>query len=324
MLECDHFVKQWHDFFPVDGVFHHTVAQVGAGCFAMESFDFDCLDRRQLMLMAGLGGLSGSVMAGARPGAGLADNPELKDPWMLDPDKAFFNFLRTQGDLSGAISPQWWRGAYLAIYADRQPALLFRMEGCEMKRIVDLGEGKYQFQYKIFTMFKDPVSNVTLNGAEWKNPLTGEELTVEPNISGAERVVSLTDRGVVEFSPNSGFEAVIHLLWTAQGNTVMHNGYKDRPNNRPIPIKEFATSFVDRMAASDFDAPRLETTFNSTFVAPFQPWMKMPRDAGIAVWHASGHKAQDVESLPAEYLDEMFKYRPEMPDWIGTDGVRKA
>jgi len=274
-------------------------------------------------LLAGLGGLAGTAEAGARPGADLLpDNEDLKDPWMLDPEQSLFNFLRTQGDLSGAISPQWWRGAYLAIYTDRQPELLFRMEGCEMKRIVDLGDGKYQFQYKIFTSFKHPDSNATLNGKVWRNPVTGDAITVEPNISGAERVVSLTDRGVVEFSPNNGFEAVIHLLWTAQGPTVMYNGYKDRSPQRPIPIKEFATNFMDRAAANDFEAPRLETQFNSTFVAPFQPWMKMPKGAGIAVWHASGHKAHDVDSLPAEYREQMFKYRPEMPEWIGADGVR--
>ena len=287
----------------------------------MNHLDASLLDRRSLLATVGLGMLPGLAGALDRPGAmAFQDSADLKDPWMNDPEQSFINFIRSQGDLSGLISPQWWRGAYLAIYADRQPELLFRMEGCEMKRVVDLGSGEYQFQYKIFTCFKDPQTNETLNGQSWRNPVTGEEATVEPNISGAERVVKLTDRGIVELSPSSGFEAVIHVQWTAQGPYVMSNGYKDRPANRPIPIKEFATSFHDRAAAADFEAPRLELRFNSTFVAPFQRWMKMPPDAGIAVWHASGHKSRDVESLPADYLEQMFKYRPEMPEWIGNDG----
>ena len=280
------------------------------------------LNRRGLLGVAGLGLLPGIAGALQMPGSEVdfVDSPDLKDPWMLDPKKAFVNFLRAQGDLSGLISPQWWRGAYLAIYEDRNPELLFRMEGCEMKRIVDLGNGEYQFQYRIFSSFKDPETNETLNGRTWRNPITGNELTVEPSISGAQRIVTLTDRGIVERHEGTGFEAVIHLLWTAQGPYVMSNGYKDRPAKRPIPIKEFATSFQDRAAAADFDAPRLEVRFNSTFVAPFQPWMQMPADAGIAVWHASGHKVRDVESLPQEYLEQMFKYRPEMHEWIGKDG----
>ncbi|WP_446830120.1 DUF1838 family protein [Candidatus Foliamicus sp.] len=289
----------------------------------MNDHGFPLLDRRNLLGAAGLGLLPG--LAGALDLAGgaaeLGDSPELKDPWMRDPQKAFHNFLRAQGDLSGRISPQWWRGGYLAIYGDRNPELLFRMEGCEMKRIVALGDNEFQFQYRIFTSFKDPHTNETLNGSVWRNPISGQEITVEPNISGAERIVALTSRGIVERDMRSGFEAVIHQLWTAQGAYAMSSGYKDRPAQRPIPMKEFATSFLDRRAAADFDAPRLEVRFNSTFVAPFQRWMRMPEGAGIAVWHASGHKARDVESLPQEYLEQMHKYRPEMKEWIGADGV---
>jgi len=289
----------------------------------MNNLGLESIDRRHLLMAAGLGALS-VADAGDRPPGGLVfeDNEALKDPWMLDPQKSFVNFVRSQGDLSGAISPQWWRGAYLAIYTDRQPELLFRLEGCEMKRVVDLGDGEYQFQYKIFTSVKDPDTNETLNGQSWRNPVTDEEVVIEPNISGAERIVKQTERGIVELSSNNDFEAVIHQMWTAQGPYVMSAGYKDRPKNRPIPIKEYATSFLDRAATAEFDAPRLEMRFNSTFVAPFQRWMRMPAGAGIAVWHASGHKAHDVESLPAEYLQQMLKYRPEMPEWIGDDGVR--
>ena len=231
----------------------------------MSNSDPTSLDRRTLLGAAGLGLLPSFGCASPIPGADaeFVDSPDLQDPWMLDPKKAFLNFLRSQGDLSGLISPQWWRGAYLATYNDRNPELLFRMEGCEMKRIVDLGNGEYQFQYKIFTMIKDPETNETLNGQIWRNPITGKEHTVEPNISGAERIVTLTDRGIVERSTKNDFEAVIHLLWTAQGPYVMSNGYKDRPAKRPIPMKEFATSFNDRAAAADFDAPRLDTRFNS-------------------------------------------------------------
>jgi len=290
----------------------------------MRSYPLDTtlVNRRGLLGAAGLGLLP--AIAGMPPAPGFAaeleDSPELQDPWMREPRKAFHNFLRSQGDLSGRISPQWWRGAYLAIYEDRHPELLFRLEGCEMKRIVDIGRGEYQFQYRIFTLFRDPETNEALSGQPWRNPVTGEELTVEPNISGAQRIVSLDERGIVERDENSGFEAVIHLLWTAQGAYAMHNGYKDRPESRPVPMKEFATGFLDRAAAADFAAPRLELRFNSTFVAPFQRWMRMPAGAGIAVWHASGHKARDVENLPSEYLKQMFQHRPEMTDWIGEDG----
>jgi len=96
----------------------------------------------------------------------------------------------------------------------------------------------------------------------------------------------------------------------------MMNGYKDRPAKRPLPMKEFATSFVDRAAAAELRPPRLMTRFNSTFVAPFQPWMEMPDGAGHAVWHASGYDVDGVDALPAEYESQLHKYRPDMADWI--------
>jgi len=71
-------------------------------------------------------------------------------------------------------------------------------------------------------------------------------------------------------------------------------------------------------AAADFRAPRLETRFNTTFVAPFQRFMETPTQLGISVWHASGHKADSVASLPSAYRSELARYRPELSDWIGA------
>ncbi|MEM1092542.1 MAG: DUF1838 family protein [Pseudomonadota bacterium] len=288
----------------------------------MNQSDLVSPDRRSLLGVAGLGFAAGVSGAWTEPlaAAEFADSPDLQDPWMREPEQAFRNFLRVQGDLSGLIAPQWWRGAYLAIYPDRNPELLFRMEGCEMKRIVDLGGGRYEFQYQIFTSMKDPVTNETLNGKRWRNPITGKELTVEPNSSAANRTVSLSDRGIVETREGRDFEAVIHSFWTAQGPFAMHAGFKDRPSKRPLPLKAFATSFFDRAAAADFNAPRLDVRFCTNFIAPFQRWMEMPQDAGHAVWHASGHKARDVASLPESYMKELMAYKPEMTDWIGKDG----
>jgi len=292
----------------------------------MDNCDYRSLDRRSLLAASGLALLPGLASAVSAPAssADLFDSPDLQDPWMSDPQRRFENFLRSQGDLSGQVSPQWWRGAYLAIFANRQPEVLFRMEGCEMKRIVQRADGEFEFQYRIFTCFKHPETDEMLNGLPWRNPLTGEETIVQPNISSALRIVKLTDRGIVEISPETGFEAVIHLHWTARGPYMMYNGHKDRAADRPIPIKEFATSFHDRAAAADFSKPRLEMQFNSTFVAPFQSWMKMPAGAGIATWHASGHKADNVDSLPAAYLEQLFRYQPGLREWLDLNSPATA
>lgn len=141
---------------------------------------------------------------------------------------------------------------------------------------------------------------------------------MQPNISNADNVVALTDSGIIERSPKSGSDLSTRLWWTAQGPYVMFNSRKARPGKRPIPMDDMVTLFGDRKAAMDFSQPRLEARFHTTFVAPFQSFLEMPANAGIAVWHASGHKVDSVANLPETYRRELFRYRPELVEWIGN------
>ncbi len=274
---------------------------------------FPDLDRRSL-----LGGAGGLLFGAAMwPAAAPAlTMPGDADPWMSDPLKRFENFLRTTGDLSGRVSPQWWRGVYMGLVPGHQPKILFRLHGCEMKRVFRRSPTEYEMQYRIFTSFDDPETGEPLGGKPWLNPYTKQEVIVEPNISSADTLVRLTDRGIVEANPQNGFEGVIHLNWAAQDSTVLMAGNKDRPANTPIPTGEYATHWLDRAAAADFAAPRLEMKFNSTFIWGFRKFLGMPPDLGLTVWHASGIKARAVDALPESYLRELWRYRPELRDWL--------
>ena len=292
----------------------------------MDNFDPSSLDRRRLLAAPGLALIPGfSAAAPDLPPVELADSPDLRDPWMDDPTLRFKNFVRSQGDLSGRVSPQWWRGAYLAIFAERQPEVLFRLEGCEMKRVQQRAADEFEFQFRLLTCFKHPETDEMLNGLPWRNPLTGEETVVQPNTATFTRIVKLTNRGIVEIAPETGHEALVQLHWTARGPYTMYNGHRDSPSDRSTPVEKFstntqyATTFHNRAAAADFSAPRLEMQFNSTYVGPFQSWMQMPAGAGFSVWHASGHKAEDVSTLPPAYREQLFKYRPELHEWLGLD-----
>lgn len=270
------------------------------------------LDRRIFLALAG---------AGLVPGTGFGidratGDPESRDSWMDDPQRTLFNYARFLGDISGRVSPNWWRGGYLAVYPDRQSQLLFTLESAELMRIVQVSDTRFDIQRRIFTMFKDPHSGEILHGKPWRNPLTGAEVTVEPNISGADSVLELTDAGIVERSLTSGSEVLTHLWWTAQGPYVMYNCYKDRSATRPIPTDDMVTVFGDRKAAMDFAQPRLESRFTVTFFAPYRSFLEMPDDSGFAIWHASGHKAESVDSLPEIYRRELLQYRPEVTEWL--------
>jgi hypothetical protein len=272
------------------------------------------LNRRKLLLLAGALATPGFASAAAQ-----SFDPQTQDPWMDDPEKSFINYVRLKGDTSGRLSPKWWRGAYMGVFEDRHPELLFRLESCQMKRCLRVSAHEYEFQLRIFTMFLDPVSGEVLHGKTWRNPITGKDVVVEPNISGADKIVKLVDGEILDITPKRGLTLPVDLWWSAQGPYVMCHAYRKRPEDRVNPIEDYLTMFGDRAAAADFKAPRLETRYNTTFIGPFQKFMETPRDLGISVWHASGHKAESVASLPGRYRSELAHYRPELKDWIGDD-----
>ena len=271
------------------------------------------LNRRDMLLLAGA-----LAAPGFAPAAAAFDS-QTQDPWMDDPEKSFINYVRLMGDTSGRLSPQWWRGAYLGVFEDRHPEVLFLLESCEMKRCIRVSEHEYEFQLRLFTMFRDPASNDILHGKQWRNPITGKDVVVEPNISGADKTVKLMDGEIFDIVPARGTEMRVNLWWSAQGPYMMCHTYRERPEDRVIPLQDFLTLFGDRAAAADFSAPRLETRFNTTFIAPFQRFMATPTALGHSVWHASGHKAESVATLPSDYRRELARYRPELSEWIGND-----
>ena len=272
----------------------------------------DKLNRRHLMLLAG---------ALAAPGlapAATEDPEQAQDPWMDDPEQAFINYVRLMGDTSGRLSPQWWRGGYTGVFEDRHPEVLFRLESCEMKRCLRRSAHEYEFQLRLFTMFLDPVTGEVLHGKRWRNPITGKDVVVEPNISGADKIIKLENGEIMDIVPARGTRMRVNLWWSAQGPYMMCHTYRERPQDRVIPQTDYLTLFGDRAAAADFDAPRLETRFTTSFVSPFQRFMETPTELGFSVWHASGHKAESVASLPSRYRSELDRYRPELADWIAA------
>ena len=274
------------------------------------------LSRRDLF--AGGGGLLASALMA--PGLAHASPPPTgagpQDAWLQDPQRRYENFLRTTGDLSGRISPQWWRGVYLGVVPGGQPRILFRLEGCEMKRLYRRSATECDVEYRLFTSFNDPDTNEPLSGKSWLNPYTQKQVVVEPNIGSADTTIRLTDRGITETSRKGGFEGVIHLDWAAQESKVLMAGSKDRPESTPAPTGEYASHWLDRNAARDFAAPRLDMQFTSTFIMFFRKFLDMAPGSGLTIWHASGFKATSVETLPEAYLRELRKHRPELREGL--------
>jgi hypothetical protein len=278
-----------------------------------------------------LGGLGMAAALAAPMGARADGHGGADDSWHTDPDQQLFNYLRVQGDLSGKPAPNPWRGHYIAVTPDDNPRIVFDCESCETKRVIARDGGRYEVWSKVMTVFKDPETGEILNGKTYRNPWTGEDNLVEPNIIGSRslyfveggQVVSAMfarDTNAAEGTnwsaeiPASAKDA-LSLSWTVMGDRVQMSGRRKYPEKRPIPLAEYGTTTVDLAEILNQDLTRIEATYGIVFLAPWQGFLNMGSRPGHSVWHCVGSKAKSFDDLSPEYLEQAEKYIPDVLAW---------
>lgn len=292
-----------------------------------DDFPLPPLSRRTL----GLGSLSMAATMAA-PAAVRADNHSASDDsWHTDPEQALFNYLRVQGDLSGAPAPNPWRGHYIAVTPDDNPRIVFDCESCETKKVIPRDGGRYEVWSKVMTVFKDPETGEILNGKTYRNPWTGEDNLVEPNIIGSRSLYFVEDGQVVSAmfardtnaaegtnwsaEVSASAKDALTLSWTVMGDKVQMSGRRKYPEKRPIPLAEYGTTTVDLAEVLDPDLTRIEATYGILFLAPWQGFLNMGSRPGHSVWHCVGSKAKSFDDLSPEYLEQAEKYIPDVLAW---------
>lgn len=274
-------------------------------------------------------GLGATAALAATKNARAAD-----DSWHTDPQQALHNYLRIQGDLSGRPAPNPWRGHYIAVTPDENPKVVFDCESCETKKVFPRDDGTYEVWSKVMTVFKDPDTGEVLNGKTYKNPWTGEDNLVEPNIIGSRSLYYVEDGQVTaaQFARNTnaaagenwsaeidpGMTATLSLEWSVMGPKVQMAGRRKYPEVRPIPLAEYGTTTVDLAQILDPDLTRIESTYGIVFLAPWQGFLNMGNRPGHSVWHCVGSKAQSFDDLSPAYLEQAEKYIPDVLAWANA------
>jgi Protein of unknown function (DUF1838) len=260
----------------------------------------------------------GREAGAARPQ--IADALRDFDPVARYRDRALelFDHIRIQGDLTGKVAPWWWSGPYVAVTPEQNPRVVFMCEGCETKKVFRRGANEYEVWSRVMTVFKDPESLEILNGREFRNPFTGQTNRVEPNVIGSKSLLTVGADGAIRVRSLEGPESAgypLRLRWTRSGDRMHQTAARDYPAQRPIPLAEFGTTLAEIAQLADPEAPRVEATFASTFLAPWQRFLAMPKQPGHSVWHAVGRKTRGFDELTKAYLEQAERYIPDVLAW---------
>lgn len=282
-------------------------------------------------------GLSVGASVGAFAAAGLSKTASATDKtsdmsWHTDPSQELRNYMRIQGDLSGKPAPNAWRGYYIAVTPDENPRIVFDCESCETKKVIPQGDDRYEVWSKVMTIFKDPETGEVLNGKTYKNPWTGEDNLVEPNIIGSRSQYYVGDDGRVtsaqfardtnaakgenwsaEIDPN--MVSALTLTWTKMGENVQMVGQRKYPEKRPIPLAEYGTTTIPMEQILDPSLERVDSIFGIVFLAPWQGFLNMGSRAGSSVWHCVGSKLMSFDDLSPAYLEQAERYIPDVLAW---------
>ena len=282
------------------------------------------LSRRDLAL--GLGGVALASAGSIRPG--YAASP----PLHASPEAELRNYLRIQGDLSGKPAPNAWRGYYIAVTPDQNPKIVFDCESCETKLVMPREDGRFEVWSKVMTIFKDPETGEVLNGKTFRNPWTGEDNLVAPNIIGSRSLYYVGQDGTItsaQFARDTnakkgenwsaeidpGMESKLSLTWTTMGGNVQMVGQRKYPELRPIPLAEYGTTTIPMEQIRNPDLERVDSVFGIVFLAPWQGFLNMGSRPGHSVWHCVGSKLKSFNDLSPAYLAQAERYIPDVLAW---------
>ena len=268
----------------------------------------------------GVGLAAATAVAAGAPKKGQAATSNTDESWHTDPVQALRNYIRIQGDLSGRPAPNPWRGHYIAITPDNNPRIVFDCESCETKKVMPRDDGSYEVWSKVLTVFKDPETGEILNGKTFRNPWTGEDNLIEPNIIGSRNLYYVEGDRIMhsqlareanaqkgenwsaEIDP--GMTNEVTLTWAVMGDKVQMVGHRSLPERRPIPLGKYGTTTVDLSEIRDPSLTSVNSVYGIVFLAPWQGFLNMGNRPGHSVWHCVGNKAKSFDDLSTTYLEQ--------------------
>lgn len=265
---------------------------------------FQRLNRRQLLVSSTALTVSATTLAATPGQPGRTLNLEA-------PGDALTAMVKMRGSLEPEDSPNWYFGTIYAVLPGKAPFPLVDYEGSEIDYFEQQPDGSYHAYGATVSFFRDTKTRKLLDTFE--NPITGKTNKVRPNTINVRAHYIYSIAGSKRSDDERPFETDgtirEELKWTEFADHVWLN--MRRPYPAGVPMGEDQTIMGSLRELHDPDAPKVYTTANPTYVAPWLSWLDMRGHEGYTVWAGPAKKLDSVKQYPRELLDLVEKYHPE-------------
>lgn len=227
-----------------------------------------------------------------------------------NPEDNLTAMIKMRGSLEAVDCPHWYFGTIYAVLPGRAPLAMVDFEGSEIDYYEKQADGSYRAYSATVSFFRDTKTRKRLE--TFANPITGKTNIVRPNsisvkahyiysVDGAKR--SDDERPFSQFPP-----LIEQTKWTESGEHIWLT--MNRPYPSGLPMGEDQTGRGLLRELHDPNLPKVYTTANPTYIAPWLAWMDMKDHPGHTVWSGPARKLDNVKQYPRELLDFMEKNYP--------------
>jgi len=262
------------------------------------------INRRHFLQTAALAGA-------ALPLATTAKSLQARTLDLTQPEDCLTAMVKMRASLEAVDSPNWYFGTIYGVVPGKAPIPMVDYEGSEIDYYERQPDGSYRAYGATVSFFRDTRTRKLLDTFE--NPVTGKVNKVEPNsisvkahyiysIYGSKRSDDERPLGTTPIIQNK-------MKWTESGDHVWLN--TRRPYPADIAMGEDQTIQGSVQELHDPDSPKVYTTAQPTYIAPWLRWMDMQDHPGHTVWAGPARKLDSVKQYPRELLDFLEKNFPE-------------
>ncbi len=230
-----------------------------------------------------------------------------------NPEERLTALIKLRGDLAGAAALWWYKGNQYAV-VDREPTLLWQVEGVQLGKYDKQDDGSYDHIFQDIMFYIDPETDEVFK--DYENPFTGEMNTapvmrVGPftsNVGLEKQTVKLPegmppDSLVVDWRYEPVTIQGDDLFMRERGMTKIANFEKDsgKPGQSTkdfFVVNDFFTLVGSVNEVTDPDRMSVSARTNYQSINEWTPWLKMGDAQGAVFGRGNSTKLNDYEELP--------------------------